>query len=165
MDVDAAAVDGEPEVTCSWSARKLQPVTLLWVALVFLGLMAVSHFILHSTAGVKALAIGAIGFIVPLAPQVLMRMEHRLSESELERRRVDRGDPKPFESVFRVDELSHIHRVGAGFKYFKRTGEATGVRRFYRLHLSDAHSGEVHVEKEDRDRVFAALTDLGVEAR
>ena len=44
----------EPAILYQWSARKLQPVVLVYVALIFTAMTAVAHFLLHSPTAVKA---------------------------------------------------------------------------------------------------------------
>jgi len=57
MHVETPASGSDrPVVLYHWSARKLQPVILVYVAAVFGVLMAGSYFLLHSPTAVKALA-------------------------------------------------------------------------------------------------------------
>lgn len=156
-------VDGTEVV--SWSARKVQPIVLLWVAMVFLGFIGVSYFVLHSMTAVKALAITAVGVLVPLVPTVLQRVEYRFSEREIERRPLTEEEPKPYESVVQLDQLSHIVPLRHGFKYFKPLDEQNPLKRFWKLHVSDAFSGEVHVERADLPQVLDTLAQQGVSVR
>lgn len=149
-------------VPYQWSARKLQPIVVAYVAAVFVAMMAVSHFMLHSATGVKALALGAVGFILPLVPAVLGRVEYRLNDAGLEKRPLNEKKPRDFEEVFRWDQLSHVTPMRNGFKYFKPVGDVSPLRRFWKTHVSDAYSGEFHVEAEDRDEVLGILDEYCV---
>jgi hypothetical protein len=160
-----SANSDEPEVLFHWSARKVQPIVILYVAVVFIGFIAVSYFVLHSTTAVKALAMAAVGAIVPLVPAVMGRTEFRLDTQVLERRPKRDENPKDFETVFELGELSHIAPIRQGFKFYKPLDEAGPLRRFWKLHLSDEFSGEVQVESADREKVFGALSGLGVPER
>ena len=75
-----------PEVLYHWSARKLNPIVLLYVAAVFVVFILVAYFVLHSMTAVKALAMAAVASIIPLVPAVISRVEYRLNERVLERR-------------------------------------------------------------------------------
>jgi len=166
MDPDSDDVTTvQPAVLYQWSARKLQPVVLLYVALVFLVMMAVAHFVVHSRSAVTALATAAVAAIVPLVPAVLMRMEFRLTDQELERRPLTDQRPKPFERVVRLTEIDHVVPIRHGFKYFKAIDEPRPLHRFWKRHLSDRFSGEIHVEKADQHRVLAILAEEGVRGR
>lgn len=155
----------DSEVLCSWSARKLQPIVLLYVAGVFLGFIVFAHFVVGSPAAVKALALTSIGAIVPLVPAVLMREEFRLSPTVLEKRKVRRGATEEYDVVVHLAELDHLHPISTGFKFHKTCDETSPFKRFWKIHISDAFSGEVHVEAVDRERVFGVLADLGVSIR
>ena len=166
MGVNAGASDAdEAVVLCHWTARKMQPMVLVWVAVVFLAFMALSHFVFHSAAAVKALALAAVGFLVPLVPGVLSRVEYRLTEHELTSRMVDPKNPKDFKCVFVLDDLSHVVPTRHGFKYYKTLNEPSGLRRFWKIHVSDAYSGEVHVETTDQKRVLGVLAELGASVK
>lgn len=163
MEADGVAANhDETAVLHRWSARKMRPVVLLYVAAVFGGLATVSYVALDSMTGVKALVLASVGYIVPLVPMVLSRIEFRLSDRGLDRRPLGKQKPRDFERVFRWHELSHIVPRRFGFKYFKTLDESNPLRRFAKLHFSDAYAGEVQVERADRDRVLAVLSDRGV---
>jgi hypothetical protein len=148
-----------------WTARKVQPVVILYVALVFVGFILIAHFVVHSPTAVKALLLASVGAIVPLVPTVLSRLEFRLHARHLERRPVNEKDPKEFATVFTVGELSHIVPTRHGFKFYRPIDVASPFRRFWKLHTSDRYSGEVQVEPADRESVLGALTELGVPSR
>ena len=76
-----------------WSARKLQPIILVYVAGVFIAMMAVAQFAVHSPAAVKALALAAIGSFVALLPGVAGKVEYRLTRAGLEQRPLGRNAP------------------------------------------------------------------------
>jgi len=155
----------EPEVLCSWSARAVQPVVLLCVTAVFVGFILIAHFVVHSKEAVIALALASVGAIVPLVPLVSRRIEYRLTPDEIQKRKPEKGESGEFSSIVRLDRLVRIVQVRNGFKFFRQLDEPNPFKRFWKLHLSDAHSGEIHVEKTDRDEVLAAMRDLGVTVR
>ena len=159
------ASDDHPEVLFQWSARKVPPIVLLYVAIVFVAFIAVSYFGFHSMTAVKALAMAAVAGIIPLIPTVLQRVEYRFTEQRLDRRTVAKDKAKEFEVVFRLDELSHIVPVQRGFKFYRPLDESNVLRRFWKLHVSDEYSGEVYVEPADRERVMAILDQSGIPAR
>ncbi len=51
--------------------------------------------------------------------------------------------------------------MGHGFKYYKTLNEASPIRRFWKAHFSDQFSGEVHVEKQDLERVLEIVDGGG----
>ncbi len=159
------AANDHPDVLFTWSARKIQPIVLLYVAAVFVATMALAYFVAHSMTAVKALAMTAVVAIVPLVPTVLMRVEYRLTERTIDRRPVDKEKPKNFEEVVRLDQLSHIVPVKHGFKFYKHLEEPSPLRRFWKLHVSDQYSGEVHMELADQERVLEALSQQGIRSR
>jgi hypothetical protein len=162
-DATAHSLDG-PAVLHHWSARKVQPIVVLYVVAVFAVFAVVAHFVFHSTEAVKALAIAAFGAVAATVPGVMDRVEYRLTESGMEKRTV-RKAPGPFQEVFRWPELSRVVPTGHGFKYFKATHEPNPLRRFWRRHFSDVCSGEVHVEREDLERVLGLVERRGVPVR
>lgn len=153
-----------PAVLRQWSARKVQPIVVLYVLAVFAAFAAVAHFVFHSTEAVKALAIAALGAVAATAPGVMERVEYRLTESGVEKRSA-RKSPGPFQEVFRWPELSRVVPTGHGFKYVKVTNESNPLRRFWRRHFSDVCSGEVHVEREDLERVLGLVERHGLPVR
>ena len=158
-------VGDETEVLCHWSARKLKPTIVLYVAAVFAAFMALAYFGFHSMTGVKALAMAAIGSIVSLVPGLGKRVEYRLTEHGLERRPHDPKKPGEFKRVFRSDELSHVAPTRGGFKFHKRLDDPNPLRRFWKTQISDAYSGEVQVETPDRERVLEAVAQRGISVR
>lgn len=155
----------ETEVLYHWSARKLQPIILLYVAAVFVAMMAPSYFVFHSMTAVKVLAIVAIGFIVPLFLGVVSRVEYRLTERGLEHRPLDKKELGTFKSVFQLDQLSRVVPMRHGFKFYRHLNESNPFPRFWKAHVSDAFSGEVHVETVDQERVLEILTQYGIPCR
>jgi hypothetical protein len=150
----AASDRDEATVLHRWSARKVQPVVALYVTGVFVAFMVVAHLVFHSVEAVKALAIGWIGAIAATLPGVIEKAEYRLTEAGLDKRAHHARKPVPFKDVFRWDQLDRIVPTKHGFKYFKILSETRPLRRFWRMHISDQTSGEVHVEKDDLDRVL-----------
>lgn len=151
---DAAASENESEVLVRWSARKVPPVVVLYVVLVFAAFIAIAHFVFHSPQAVKALAVAAIGAVIATVPSVVERVEYRLTASGVDTRAVRKDNPREFKNVFRWDELARIVPTGRGFKYFKAMPETGALRRFWNLHVSDQYSGEIHAEKPDLDHVL-----------
>jgi hypothetical protein len=163
MASEALASNGDsPEILDRWSARKVQPVVIVYLLGVFAAFIAASLVIFHSPDAVKALLIAAVGAVTATLPSVLSRVEYRATSSAIEKRSVDKHNPREFEEVFRWDELSRIVPVRHGFKYSKKTIEANSLRRFWRLHLSDRYSGEIHVEKRDLERVLGLIERQGM---
>ena len=151
---------GGPAVLDHWSARKVQPIVVLYVLAVFAVFAVVAHFIFHSTEAVKALAIAALGAVAATVPGVMERVEYRLTESGVEKRSAKKS-PGPFQEIFRWPELSRVVPTSHGFKYFKAMDEPRPLRRFWRRHFSDVCSGEVHVEREDLERVLGLVERQG----
>jgi len=142
------------EVLDRWSARKVQPVVLLYVVAVFAAFIVLAHFVFHSDAAVKALVVAAVGAIIATTPGVVEKVEYRLTESGIDKRKADSKKPGPFKDVFRWDELNHVVPTKHGFKYYKIMNETNSLGRFWKTHISDKFSGEIHVEKHDLDRVL-----------
>jgi hypothetical protein len=158
MEKDAIADTGdEPKVLYQWSARKMQPVVLAYVAAVFAAFIALAFFAFHSMTAVQALALTAVAAIVPLVPSVLQRVEYRLTDHAIERRLYGAEPPREFECLVRRVEMSRIVPLRHEFKFYKSLDEPNPLKRFWRLHVSDAYSGEVHVERADRERVQGEL--------
>lgn len=152
-----ASDNDKPIVLHMWSARKLHPIIVIYVILVFVICMAISYFVVHSMTAVKALALAAVGVIVPLLPAVINKTEYQLTESGLEKRLLDRKNPREFKDVFRWDYLSHVVPIKHGFKFYNPINEKNPIRRFWKTHISDSHSGEFRVETGDRDIVLGIL--------
>lgn len=163
MQVETTPPDREEAaVLYQWSARRLQPIILVYVGGVFLAMMAFSHFLAHSPTAVKALALGAIGFIGPLVPGVLGKTEYRLTEAGLQTRPLNTKAPKDYKEVFLWPQLSHVVPMKYGFKYYKPVGDSSWLGRFWKNHVSDAYSGEFHIEVADRDVVLGIMVRQGI---
>lgn len=147
--------DAEEEHT--WSARNVRPVVAVWVVGVFVGFIALSHFVFHSTEAVKALLVTAVGAVGALVPSILTRLEYRLTDAGLARRRGSEKGSRELKVLFLWEELSHFVPTRTGFKYFKKMDEPNPLVRFFKLHISGDHSGEIHVEAEDLPRVRALI--------
>jgi hypothetical protein len=154
------ATPPEPGLLHRWNARRLPPVILLWVALVFVAFMALSY-ILRSTTAVTALAAAAVAALVPLVPAVISRLEYRMTEAGVDQRPLA-GKPGDFRATFRWEELDRIVPGRRGFKFYKRVHEPRRWRRFWKRHIEEAWSGEVHVERPDLPTVLALLAERGV---
>jgi len=152
----------ERAVLYHWSARTVQPITVLYVAVVFGAFMALAYFGLDSMTGVTALAMAAVAAIVALIPSVLGRIEYQLTGIGLEKRPLDKKKPGAFKEVFRWDQLEYIVPMKHGFKFYKPLNVSGSLRRFWRAHVSDAFSGEVHLESTDRERVLGIVADHGI---
>lgn len=146
----------------SWTARKVPPIVMLYVVVVFLPFMVLAYFVFHSLPALKALAITAFGTIVALVPTIMEKVEYQLTEAGLQKRSANEKKTREFTTLFGWDELSHVIPTKRGFKYFKTLNESSPLRRFWKIHMSDAYSGEVHIEPEDLGRVSALLTERGV---
>lgn len=162
MERHRDAANDDAEVLHQWSARKMQPIVLFYVAAVFVVFIAASFFVFHSMTAVNALALTAVAAIVPLVPSVLQRVEYRLTDRAIARRPFGAEPPREFESLVRLDELSRIVPMAHGFKFYKSLDERNPLRRFWCLYVSDAFSGEVHGEKVERERVFDVLGGRGI---
>jgi hypothetical protein len=153
VDGVAASESSEPEVLDRWSARKIRPIVVLYVMAVFAFFMAMAYFVFSSTEAVKALALAAVATIVATLPGIMERIEYRLTQIGVERKNKKNESPG-CTVVFRWDELSRVVPMRHGFKYFKNINETSPLRRFWKVHLCDQYSGEVHVEKDDLGRVL-----------
>jgi len=160
-----ATNNDEIQVLYRWSARKLKPVILLYVAAVFVAMMALSYFVFHSMTAVTALATAALGSFVALLPGMVSRVEYRLTERGLESRSLGKKEPGAFRRIFQLDQLSHVVPTRHGFKFYKPLNESNPFRRFWKAHVSDAFSGEVHVEAADQEMVLGILTQHGIPCR
>ena len=162
MPADSAMTfPDEPDVLYAWTARSLHPVVVAYVLGVFLAFIVLAHFAFRSPAAVKSLALAAVTFVVPLLANVVNRIEYRLTAAGLEKRPLRSRNPRDFKEVFRWEQLDRVLPARHGFKYRKTLGAAGSWRRFWRAHLSDAHSGEFHVEARDRAAVLAIFTGRG----
>lgn len=160
MDGEVASSSDGSGTLDRWLARKIRPIVMLYVVAVFAVFIAVSYFIFHSPKAVRALAIAAVGALVAMLPGVAERLEYRLTASGIEKRTLKKT-PGQFKEVFGWDELSRIVPMGHGFKYYKTLNEASPIRRFWKAHFSDQFSGEVHVEKQDLERVLEIVERRG----
>lgn len=152
----------ESTVLLSWSARKIQPVVVVQVILVFLAFILMAHFLFHSREAIIALAAAAVGSLVPLLPGVMTRTEFRLTDRGLESAspgKEGRGEPR---ELFTWDELSHLVPGKDGFKFYKSFEASGWWDRFRKNHISDRWSGEFQVEKEDRPRVAELLQERAI---
>jgi hypothetical protein len=140
-----------------WIARKIQPAVVFYVAVVFAAFGLVALLVFHSPAAVKALFLAAIAAIAATIPGVMEKIEYRLTDSGIDRRSLNPKKPDEFQPVFSWDRLSRIVPMKHGFKYFTVMDETRPLRRFWKLHLSDRFSGEVHLETQDRDRILRTV--------
>jgi hypothetical protein len=145
-----------------WSARKVRPVVVFYVVVVFVAFMAMAHFIFHSPKAVKALLIAAVGGVAATIPGVIEKVEYRLTESGIEKSVTKKKGSGGFADVFRWDELNHILPMKHGFKYYKIVNETSLLRRFWQTHISDEFSGEVRVEKKDLGRILGMVERRGI---
>ena len=151
------AAPQDPVVEHTWLARKTRPVVALQVVGVFIGFMALAHFVFHSPEAVQALFAACVAALVSLVPGILTRMEYRLAAAGLEKRTASKQKEEEFQEVFRWEEVDRIVPTGAGFKFYKKVEERRPLNRLYKRNLSDSFSGEFQVEKEDRERVRSLL--------
>lgn len=156
-----AVIDG-PEILLEWSARKVRPVVLVWLALIFLTCLVVAYFIARSKETITALLAAGATALGTTAPSVMNKVVYRATPDTLEKLPPGKKKKQEYVTVFRWDELSHVKPGKHTFKYFKRFEEPNAVKRFWKLHVSDAWSGEFHVEDGNREEVLALLERLGV---
>jgi hypothetical protein len=149
------------EIVCYWSARRMSPKIMLYVAIVFILFIAVSYFGFHSITAVKGLVITAFGSIVALIPMVFTRVEYRLTQQRLESRQIRKKEQKPYKIVFLLDQLSHVVIIDNGFKFYLVLKERNSILRFWKKHISDHYSGEVRLENKDAERVLTTLEKYG----
>lgn len=146
----------------TWSARKVRPIVVLYVIGVFLAFVLLAHFVFHSGDAVRALLVAAVGSVASLVPGILTRTEYRLTRTGLARSAVRKGQPREFEHVFSWDEITRLVPTTSGFRYYLGVQSTGRLARFVRLRLLRGRSGEVRVEKEDRERVEAILARRGI---
>ena len=153
-----APVGKESQVLDRWSARKVQPVVVLYLLVVFAVFIAMASFIFHSPDAVKALLVAAVGAVAATMPGVMSEVEYRATESGIERRTLKKKKKAgEFEETLRWEHLSHVKRTSHGFKFYLAMDETSPTRRFWKLHVSDECSGEIHVEKHDLDRILGIV--------
>lgn len=145
-----------------WKARPVKPMVALYAVAVFIPFILYAHFVAHSPAAVKALFFAAIGGVASMTPVILSRKRYCLTESGISVGPAHAENPTTLKTLFAWNELSHIVPTKAGFKYYKRLDEQSALRRFWKLHLSDQYSGEVHVEPGDQDRVMEIIREKGI---
>lgn len=104
----------------------------------------------------------AFGAIASLIPGVINKIEYRLTKEGLEYRPLNQKKPAAYKKVFQLDELGHIVPKKRGFKFYLPLNESNPLRRFWKRHISDAFSGEVHVEDADREKVLDVLAQYGI---
>ena len=160
---DATHQSGANDV--HWISRKLRPIILFYVLLVFGAFISVSHFVFHSAGAVKALALAALAFTVSVIPAILAKVEYRATDTGVEKRLIRAGSPGSYTEVFKWDELSHVVLAKNGFKYFKHMGDRGPILGFLYTQFSDKFSGEIHVETTDWVRVKALLNEREVTLR
>jgi hypothetical protein len=100
--------------------------------------------------------------LLPLLASMVSKFEYRLTESGLDKRPLKRKSPRDFKDVFRWQQLSYVVPAKYGFKYYRPIDDSNPFRRFWKAHISDAYSGEFHVEVKDRDDVLSTLARLGI---
>jgi len=161
IDTNCESSHGGTDILCQWTARKIYPMVPLYVAGIFLGFIGFTVAV-QSKEAVIALATTGVGSIVALLPGVLSRLEYKLTPKELLKRPATGDDLVSFQPVFSVSELSHFVMIQSGFKFFKPLGTTRRMKRFIRKHLMAEYSGEVHVDRKDRERVRDALHRAGI---
>lgn len=168
MRTDTANTTGPkmtpPPVICEWTARKMQPVILLYVILIFAAFVLIAHFIFHSDSAVQALLLAAVSSVIPLVPGVLSQTEYRLTRLGLEQRPVLKNKPAQFKIVFELARLDHIKPLNHGFKYYLVINESGALRRFMKKHFLSGFSGQVHIEKGELKTVLNELAAMGVKS-
>lgn len=151
-----------PEVD-RWLARPMKPSFVLpYLAVFFAALITLAVFLFNSIAGIMSLAVTAAGTSVALLADLAIRIEYRLSESGVEKRRVRQQNPVPFKEIFRFPDLDYIVPKRYGFKYYKKTDSTSPLRDSFKRRFSEELSGEVYLDDGDRERILAHLTERGV---
>ena len=80
------------------------------------------------------------------------------TKDKLENRPVNNKNPKPFKTLFRLDEIDHLKPINNGFKYYLTLNN----KNFWNKHISDKYSGEIKLEKVDRERITSAFKNLSI---
>lgn len=160
-DVEASGEDGAT-ILDRWTARKVQPVVALYVVIVFAAFIAAAHFVAHSQETLKALVLVALGAVATTVPGMLMKDEYQATTSGIGRRTLNQKKPRQFEEVFLWDRLSRVVALRRGFKYYVEINEPSPFRRFWKAHLSDRFSGEIHVERPDLERILGVVEGQGI---
>lgn len=142
----------------SWSARKIAPKIILYVLLIFLIFILISYFGFHSINAVKALLISGFGYLISLLITAYTRIEYKLTKDKLENRPINKKNPKPFKTLFRLDEIDHLKPINSGFKYYLTLNN----KNFWNKHISYKYSGEIKLEKVDRERITSAFKNLSI---
>ena len=145
-----------------WSARKMNPKIILYVAIIFFIIIAVIYFTFYSISAIKALTYTALGTIVSLVPGVLSSVEYRLTIQKLEYRPIKKGEEKPYKILFFMNQLSYIVQIESGFKYYLTLNEKKSLRRLYKKYFSDHYSGGVRIEKNDTERIMTYFKTHGI---
>ena len=166
MESDATATGGNGStVLDQWSASKIQPIAILYIVAVFAVFIVLSIVVFHSRDAVRALLVAAVGGVAAIVPGILEKGEYRLTESGIEKRTVNTKKPRPFKVVFRWEELDRIAPMKHGFKYFKILNETNPLRRFWKGQICAEFSGEIHVGKQDLQRVLETVRRHGIASR
>ena len=129
----------------------------VYVAGVFVIFIAVSFFVFHSTAAVKALVAALAASFLGLLPGFLSKIEYRLTEKGLEKRAVTEKKTGDFKTVYSWDQLRYVIPINHGFKYYLQSPETNPLRAFWNRHISDTYSGDISAEKQDRDTIIGIL--------
>jgi hypothetical protein len=86
----------DPAIELTWKARNVRPAILLYVGGVSVVFIAIAHFLFRSTEAVEALLLAAMGSVGALIPNLLTRVEYRLTDSGLSKRRLRANKPGEF---------------------------------------------------------------------
>ena len=155
----------EAAVLYQWTARKIQPIVLGGVVLVFAAFMILARFVFHSPEAVKALGMALLGSLGGVVPGVITRNEFRLTEAGLDKRLFKENDPKDFETVFRWEELDHVVRTRNGFKFYKPISDRRVMNRLWKKWFSAEYSVEIQAVGADRETVLQILAGRGFPMR
>lgn len=159
------AIKENSKVLHHWSARKIHPSVLIYVVIIYFALIAIVYFGFNSRKVVITLAATLAGIILPLLPGVLKRIEYKLTAQTLEQRPLTPENTTEYKEVFKLNQLDHIVKIKHGFKFYLTIDEQKPFKLFWKKHLSDKFSGEVHVESGDIDRVIETVTKHGIASR
>lgn len=157
----ATSSDGSTTLNC-WSARRVRPVVVLYIVVVFAAFIVAAQFIFRTPEAVKALVMAAVGAVAATIPGVIGKVEYRATTSGVEQRKLDEKKPGQFEKTFCWSQLSHIVPMRHGFRYYRVMDETHPIRRFWKLHVCGHFSGEIHVERHDLDRILELVERRGI---
>lgn len=152
----------EAESEWHWTARKMSPRVILYVAIVFIAFIVLAYWGFHSLTAVKTLVFTALAYILSVLPMVFGRVEYQLSTHKLESRQIKKQGSTPYKTLFKLEKVSHLVKSSDSLKYYLNFEEPNQFYRFFKKHFSDRYSGEIKVAPKDSAQIIAAFKGLGV---